>query len=162
MNVSVLLVCLIAVDVLLCAAVIFLLFHNAFPKTKSVLPEGITDTDLQQLQEMLSRSQEDSQAFQNAISEGQSSLEELIRRIDERERALRTLLEEVHQEVNQRLVQGTTQDGAGGMKEERQYKDAALLIRQGKTDQEIIRECNITEGELALIKGLLGIRNESA
>jgi len=157
MNVSVLLVCLIAVDVLLCAAVIFLLIQNVSPKKKNVFPDGLTDSNLQQLQEMLSRSQEDLQAFQDAISNGQSSLEELIQRGDEQERSLKVLLGEARQEINRRPARGFSEEP----EETQRYKDAALLIHQGKTDQEIIRECSITEGELTLIKGLLGIRNES-
>jgi len=157
MDVSVLLVCLIAVDVLLCAAVIFLLVQNISPKKKNVFPDGITDSNLQQLQEMLSRSQEDLQAFQDAISVGQSSLGELIQRGDEQERSLRAIIAEARQEGSRRPARGFSEEPG----ETQRYKDAALLIHQGKTDQEIIQECNITEGELDLIKGLLGIRNEN-
>jgi septal ring factor EnvC (AmiA/AmiB activator) len=153
MNVSLLLGCLIAIDVLLCAAVIFLLVQGVFQKKKSVLPE---ETDLQQLQEMLSRSQDDLQGFQTAITKGQEALKELIGQADEREKALRALLEKARQEANQR------QTLPGDLRETQRYKDAALLIHQGKTDQEIMRDCHIREGELALIKGLLGIKSESA
>jgi septal ring factor EnvC (AmiA/AmiB activator) len=157
MDVSTLLISLIAIDVLLCAAVLFLLVQSISTKKKNMSSDGMTNLH-QQLQEMLSRSQEDLQAFQDAISEGQSSLEELIRQIDEREKSLRALLEEANREVSRRQAQGFSSE----LKETQCYKDATLLIHQGKTDQEIIRECGITEGELALIKGLLGIRNEGA
>lgn len=116
------------------------------------------NADLQQLQEVLSRSQEDLQAFQDAISEGQHSLEELVRQANEREKSLKALLEEAQQEINRRQARGAGGDSIDAQR----YKDAALLIHQGKADEEIIRECSITEGELNLIKGLLGIRNESA
>ncbi|MDR2861904.1 MAG: hypothetical protein LBV07_05095 [Syntrophobacterales bacterium] len=154
MNVPLLLLCLIALDVLLCAAVIFLLAQGVSQKKKSVLSEE----NIQQLREMLSRSQDDLQAFQGAITTGQESLKELIIEADEQEKSLRALLEEALQEANRRQTQGFP----GDMGETQRYKDAALLIHQGKTDQEIIRECHIREGELALIKGLLGIRSESA
>ena len=157
MNVPTLLIWLIAIDVLLCVAVIFLLIQGMFPKKKSVFPEGITDANLQQLQEMLFRSQEDLQVFQDSIREGQKSFEALIRQAEEREKSMKMLLEEVRQEASRPQKQGF----AGDLEETQRYKDAALLIHQGKTDQEIIRECHITEGELVLIKGLLGIRNES-
>ena len=158
MDVSVLLISLIILDVFLCAAVIFLLAQSISQKKKSPFPDETTNINLQQLQEMLSRSQEDLRAFESAISKGQKSLEELIREGDDQEKSLRALLEEARREARRRQ----TQRLSGDVKDSQRYKDAALLIHQGKTDEEIIRECNIPEGELALIKGLLGIRNESA
>jgi len=96
------------------------------------------------------------QNFEEVLSEGRKTLVDLIRRVDEREKTLSTLLEEAERKLENKKAA----ELAGVSEENLRYKDVAVLIRQGRGDQEIARECGVTEGEVALIKGLLNAGNE--
>jgi len=156
MNIQLLLIIQIAVEVILCIAVVFLIFQG-FGKARKEPPMPVLDkTDLAQLKALLDESREEFQNFQEAMDRGRKTLGDMIRQIDDREKSLGSLMEEAEKKLSQEKNRGFS----GGMEENLRYKDAACLIRQGKTDREIARECGVTEGELALIKGLLSAGNE--
>lgn len=156
MNIQLLLIIQIAVEVILCIAVVFLLFQGFGKSRKVELMSVLNKTDLAQLKALLDDSREEFQNFQEAMDRGRKTLGDMIRQIDDREKSLELLLAE----AGKKMDQEKTRDFSGGMEENLRYKDAACLIRQGKTDREIARECGVTEGELALIKGLLSAGNE--
>ena len=156
MNIQLLLIIQIAVEAILCIAVVFLLFQG-FGKSRKEPPMPVpAKTDLAQLKALLDESREEFQNFQEAMDRGRKTLGDMIRQIDDREKALASLMEEAEKKLSQEKPGGFS----GGMEENLRYKDAACLIRQGKSDREIARECGVTEGELALIKGLLSAGNE--
>jgi hypothetical protein len=156
MNIQLLLVIQIAVEVILCIAVAFLLVQGFGKGRKVETPPLMEKTDLVQLKALLDESRDEFQNFQEAMDRGRKTLGEMIRQIDDRETSLGLLLEE----AGKKLDLEKSRDFSGGMEENLRYKDAACLIRQGKTDREIARECGVTEGEVALIKGLLSAGNE--
>ena len=82
----------------------------------------------------------------------------MIRQIDDREKALGALLAE----AADRLARGREGDSPGGAEANLRYRDAVRLIRQGESDREVARACGVTDGELALIKGLLNAGSEQA
>ncbi len=156
MNIQMLLIIQIVIEVVLCIAVAFLLFQG-FGKARKAPSMSVPDkTDLAQLRALLDESREEFKNFQEAMDRGRKTLSDMIRQIDDREKALALLMEE----AEKKLSQEKPGEGSGGMEENLRYKDAACLLRQGKADREIARECGVTEGELALIKGLLSAGNE--
>lgn len=156
MNIQLLLIIQIAVEVILCIAVAFLLFQGFGKDRKATPAPALEAADLAQLKDLLDASREEFQNFQDAMDRGRKTLGDMIRQIDDRETSLGLLLEE----AGKKLEREELQNFSGGMEENLRYKDAACLIRQGKTDREIARECGVTEGEVALIKGLLSAGNE--
>ena len=156
MNVQMLLIVQIAVEVLLCMAVVFLMIQGAAKGRKGPVSPMPEKADLEQLKTLLDQSRDEMQNFQEAMDRGRKTLEDMIRQIDDREKALEFLLEQTEKQLDR----GKTQVFPGGTEENLRYKDVACLIRQGKTDREIVRECGVTEGEIALIKGLLRTGNE--
>ena len=156
MNIQLLLIIQIAVEVILCIAVMFLLIQGFGKGRKVETPPILAKTDLAQLKTLLDESRDEFQNFQEAMDEGRKTLKDMIRQIGEREQSLGFLLEE----AGKKLDREDSRDFSGGMEENLRYKDAACLIRQGKTDSEIAKECGVTEGEVALIKGLLSAGNE--
>ncbi len=150
-----LLIIQIVVEVLLCAGVVFLLIQG-FGKGKKTPPSLLGKTDLAQLETLLDESREEFQHFQMALDQGRQTLGDMIRRIDDREKALGLLLAEAEKKIDH-LKSPDTGDGAEA---NLRYKDAARLLRQGKADDEIALECGVTEGEVALIKGLLNTEHE--
>jgi len=156
MNIQMLLIMQIAVEVLLCVAVVFLMiqgFGKGRKAPASPLPEK---ADLEQLKTLLDHSRDEIQNFQEAMDQGRKTLEDLIREIDDREKALGFLLERTEKQLDRER----TPEFSRGAEENMHYRHVAFLIRQGKTDREIARECGVTEGEIALIKGLLSAGNE--
>jgi hypothetical protein len=157
MNIQLLLIIQIAVEVILCIAVVFLLFQGFGKGRKAVeAPSPLEKTDLAQLKVLLDESRDEFQNFQAAMDRGRKTLSDMIRQIDDRETSLGLLLEEAGKKQDLEK----SRDFSGRAEENLRYKDAACLIRQGKTDREIARECGVTEGEVALIKGLLRAGNE--
>jgi hypothetical protein len=157
MNIQLLLIIQIAVEVILCVAVVFLLVQG-FGKGRKVPPVTpvLGKSDLEQLKALLDESRDEFQNFQEAMDRGRKTLGDMIRQIDDREKSLGFLLEE----AGKKLDREKSRDFSSPMEENLRYKDAACLIRQGKTDREIAQECGVTEGEVALIKGLLSAGNE--
>jgi 16S rRNA C1402 (ribose-2'-O) methylase RsmI len=156
MNIQLLLIIQIAVEVILCVAVVFLLIQGFGKGRKGETTPLLQKTDLAQLKALLDESRGEFQIFQEAMDRGRKTLGDMIRQIDDRETSLGLLLEE----AGKKLDLENSRDFSGRVEENLRYKDAACLIRQGKTDREIARECGVTEGEVALIKGLLSAGNE--
>jgi len=156
MNIQMLLIVQIAVEVFLCVAVVFLMIQG-FGKGRKGPPSPLPEkADLEQLKTLLDHSRDEFQNFQEAMDRGKKTLEDLIRQIDDREKALGFLLERTEKQLDRER----TPEFSGSMDENMRYRDVACLIRQGKTDREIAWECGVTEGEIALIKGLLRTGNE--
>jgi len=156
MNIQMLLIVQIAVEVILCMAVVFLMIQGFGKGRKGPAPPMPEKADLEQLKALLDHSRDEFQNFQEAMDRGRKTLEDLIRQIDDREKTLGFLLEQTEKQLDREK----TQVFPGGTEENLRYKDVVCLIRQGKTDREIVRECGVTEGEIALIKGLLSAGNE--
>jgi hypothetical protein len=156
MNIQLLLIIQIVVEVVLFGAVVFLLFQGMGRGRRETTKPLLDRADLERLKSLLDESRTEFENFQEAMDQGRKTLADLIRRVDERERSLTTLLEEAGKKMEPEKAVAL----AGRMEENLRYKDAALLIRQGRTDAEIARECGVTEGEVALIKGLLNVGNE--
>jgi hypothetical protein len=158
MNIQMLLIVQIAVEVILCMAVVFLLVQGfGKGRSKGPTPPLPEKADLERLRALLDQSRDEFQNFQEAMDRGRETLIDLMRQIDDREKSLELLLEQARK---QRGVQ-KTEGFSGGAEDSLRYKDAACLIRQGKPDREIARECGVTEGEVSLIKGLLSAGNET-
>ncbi|MBN1547901.1 MAG: hypothetical protein JW902_14720 [Syntrophaceae bacterium] len=156
MNIQLLLIIQIVVEVILFGAVVFLLIQGMGRGRREPVKPLLEKTDLEQLKALLDESRSEFQNFEEALAQGRKTLLDLIRRVDEREKTLNKLLAEAEKKFEHQKAA----ELAGNPEENLRYKDVAVLIRQGMADQEIARECGVTEGEVALIKGLLNAGNE--
>ncbi|MDX9746209.1 MAG: hypothetical protein WCX84_09270 [Syntrophales bacterium] len=158
MNIQLLLITQIAVEVILCIAVLFLLFRD-FRGSRGAPPPPLPDEDdLSRFRALLDESREECKHFQETLDRGRKTLGDMIRQIDDREKALGALLAE----AAEKLDRGREGDSPGGAEANLRYRDAVRLIRQGESDREVARACGVTDGELALIKGLLNAGSEQA
>jgi hypothetical protein len=167
MNLQALFIAQMIADVILCVAIVFLLFVVAKEtkkrETKPIDPEMISD-----FRKIIDESRDESLHLIAAMDESRKSLKETALALDEREKRVRFLLEEADR-VASTIPSGNPAAAKGRPSALREpdssadpYDDVLKMARQGFSKKEISRLSGLAEGEIDLIIDLDRKKNENA
>ena len=143
-------------DVVLCAAVVFIL--GKVNRELKRRPAGIDSGSIAELKRVIEDSQNATTALIGAMEESKKALRDISRSIDEKEARLRDLMETASARIDEL-------DGAGAVAGETRRDggndEVIRLARQGFTPAEIAGTLGLAEGEVRLILDLARRRSDS-
>lgn len=136
-------------DVVLCAAVVFIL--GKVNRELKRRPAGIDSGSIAELKRVIEDSQNATTALIGAMEESKKALRDISRSIDEKEARLRDCMEKASAQID-RLDEAD--DGAAEGRHEQGRDEVLRLAGQGFTPPEIAGSLGLTEGEVRLILDL--------
>jgi len=151
MTVEVLPAVQIFADFVLFFAIIFLIrIVNQEIKKRSC---GIDAELLPELKKLIEDSRNSADNLLQTLNEGRKSLKETAYALDEKEKRLRSLLEESNNRIKEL--------NSGDSDRREKYEEVRKLAKQGLGEKEIAQIFNLTEGEVCLILNLYRKKNEN-
>jgi septal ring factor EnvC (AmiA/AmiB activator) len=151
MTVEVLPAVQIFADFVLFFAIIFLIrIVNQEIKKRSC---GIDAELLPELKKLIEDSRNSADNLLQTLNEGRKSLKETAYALDEKEKRLRSLLEESNNRIKEL--------NSGDSDRREKYEEVRKLAKQGLGEKEIAQIFNLTEGEVCLILNLDRKKNEN-
>jgi len=151
MTVEVLPTVQIFADFVLFFAIIFLIrIVNQEIKKRSC---GIDAELLPELKKLIEDSRNSADNLLQTLNEGRKSLKETAYALDEKEKRLRSLLEESNNRIKEL--------NSGDSDRREKYEEVRKLAKQGLGEKEIAQIFNLTEGEVCLILNLDRKKNEN-
>lgn len=143
-------------DVVLCAAVVFIL--GKVNRELKRRPAGIDSGSIAELKRVIEDSRNATTALIGAMEESKKALRDISRSIDEKEARLRDLMETASARIDKlegaEAVAGETRRDGGN-------DEVIRLARQGFTPAEIAGTLGLAEGEVRLILDLARRRSDS-
>lgn len=136
-------------DVVLCAAVVFIL--GKVNRELKRRPAGIDSGSIAELKRVIEDSRNATTALIGAMEESKKALRDISRSIDEKEARLRDCMEKASAQID-RLDEAD--DGAAEGRHEQGRDEVLRLAGQGFTPPEIAGSLGLTEGEVRLILDL--------
>jgi hypothetical protein len=150
MNLQSLFIFQLLADLLLCIALVFVLFLIT-RESKKRNAQTVDPAIVMEFKRILDASQQATTTLLRTMDDSRKALKEIAYSLDDRENRLRTLMAQ----VDERLVKKTTipTDVPAGTDDrlENRYADVLLLARQGVDTDEIARICGLPRGEIDLI-----------
>lgn len=143
-------------DVVLCAAVVFIL--GKVNRELKRRPAGIDSGSIAELKRVIEDSRNATTALIGAMEESKKALRDISRSIDEKEARLRDLMESASARIDKLDETDAGAERAPGAGEN---DEAIRLAGQGFTPAEIAGTLGLTEGEIRLILDLARSRIES-
>lgn len=154
MNIQDLFIFQLIADIILCIAIVFLLYLMTRENRKR--PDtGVDPNLLTEFQRALNASQNSVGTLLRALDDSRKALKETAFALEERESRLRSLIARA-EKVQQRAEADPPPDAG-----DRRYADVLRMARQGLTVEEIARASGLTRGEIDLIIELDLKKNES-
>lgn len=154
MNLQVLFIFQILADIVLCIAIVFILYLVTRESRKKPV-RNLDPAILNEFQRVLDASQRSVLNLVKAMDESRKALKEIAFALDERESRLRALM--AHYES---MAQAGRPDSEGAAGSEKRYESVPALARQGMTPDEIAGISGLTRGEIDLIIDLDQKKNE--
>ena len=151
MNLQVLLIFQLAADIVLCIAIVFLLYLVTKENRKSAV-RRIDPAIVAEFQKVLNESQNAATHLVQAMNDSRRALKEIAYALDERENRLQSLLSQSDAAVQKR------EPAVAGSR----YEGVLEMVRQGMDADEIVRLSGLTKGEIDLIIALNTKKNEPA
>jgi len=151
MDIQTLLIFQIVADIILCVAILFLLWVIR----KSVRqPKNVIDKDsLNDFRRLLDESQIFGTHFLQALEDGRDVLREIASTLSAREKVIRNLIHQSEEQIEKlkdaKTPKESSQPATGNI-----YSDVVNLARQGLTNREISKVSGLAEGEVELIVDL--------
>lgn len=149
MSVQTLMQIQLAIDVLLCLLLLFLLWQMNRQGRKKSGPEPI-GTDMEQLKKFIEESRRLSTEFVESLEEGRKNLKSLAFALDEREGRLRELLVRSEQLLKKESGIEKSEVSRGADR----YRDVLKMMEEGRSAQEVADRFELSAGEIELIKNL--------
>jgi len=151
MDIQTLLILQIVADIVLCIAILVLLWIIRRNVRK---PESILDNkSLHEFRRLLDESQIFGTHFLQALEDGREVLKEISVNLDAKEKVIRSLIGQSEQQIEKLKKAGKANEdkppASGNM-----YSDVVNWSRQGLSNQEISRVSGLAEGEVELIVDL--------
>jgi len=133
----------ILADVVLCLAIIVLIrIVNKSP--------GANAETLAEFRKLIEDSRRSADYLFQTLNEGRKSLKEIAYALDEKEKRLKTLIEEPDRDLKEDLNRG------------KKYEEVVKMAGRGLTEKEIAHTLDLAEGEVCLILDLDRKKNENA
>lgn len=152
MDIHSLLIFQIAADVVLCAAIIYLL--RVINKSIRNRKFDTGDQQVNEFRRLLDESQVFGTHFLQALEDGREVLKEIASAVEEKERILKVLISESDEKIRMLTSQKKMADSVNP-DSDKKYNDAIGMARQGLSRHEIARQSGLAEGEVALIMDLV-------
>jgi len=151
MDIQTLLIFQIIADVVLCVAIILLLW---IIRRNVRQPRSIIDNkSLNEFRRLLDESQIFGTHFLQALEDGREVLKEISANLDVKEKVIRSLISQSEEQIAKLKKAGTANEDnpsiSGNV-----YGDVVNWSRQGLSNQEISRVSGLAEGEVELIVDL--------
>jgi len=143
-------------DVVLCAAVVFIL--GKVNRELKRRPAGIDSGSIAELKRVIEDSQNATTALIGAMEESKKALRDISRSIDEKEARLRDLMETASARIDKLEGAGAV---AGETRRDGGNDEVIRLARQGFAPAEIAGTLGLAEGEVRLILDLARRRSDS-
>jgi len=147
MNIEQLLFFQIIADVVLCAAIFLLL--RAMLKDIKKRPEGVNEKSFSEFRKMLDESQDSAGNLLQAMDECKTVLEEIAGSLNEKEKRLKTLIEQSDIQLEKLNVKSS--ETGETLTNKKPYDDVIKMARQGLSEEEISKSLSLSEGETHLI-----------
>ena len=147
MNIEQLLFFQIIADVVLCAAIFLLL--RAMLKDIKKKPEGVNEKSFSEFRKMLDESQDSAGNLLQAMDECKTVLEEIAGSLNEKEKRLKTLIEQSDIQLEKLNVKSS--ETGETLTNKKPYDDVIKMARQGLSEEEISKSLSLSEGETHLI-----------
>ena len=147
MNIEQLLFFQIIADVVLCAAIFLLL--RAMLKDIKKRPEGVNEKSFSEFRKMLDESQDSAGNLLQAMDECKTVLEEIAGSLSEKEKRLKTLIEQSDIQLEKLNVKSS--ETGETLTNKKPYDDVIKMARQGLSEEEISKSLGLSEGETHLI-----------
>jgi hypothetical protein len=117
---------------------------------------AIDETLISEFKKIIEDSQNHTNQFLRTVEENEQRLKTLSRQLDNREKRLIILIEEMEGLIN-KADMNTNAAGSRSVDAERS-KQIVQMIREGKSREEIMKQFDVSEGELNLIVALEQIK----
>lgn len=151
MDIQTLLIFQIVADIILCVAILFLLWVIR----KSIRqPKNMIDKDsLNDFRRLLDESQIFGTHFLQALEDGRDVLREIASTLNAKEKVIRNLIHQSEEQIEKlkdvKAPKESSQPATGNI-----YSDVVNLAKQGLTNREISKVSGLAEGEVELIVDL--------
>lgn len=154
MNLQVLFIFQILADIILCIAVVFILY--LFTRDSRKKPaRNLDPAILDEFQRVLDASQRSVLNLVKAMDDSRRALKETAYALDERENRLRSLMAQ-----SESMARAAGSGTGSAAESEKRYESVLALARQGMTPDEIAGISGLTRGEIDLIIDLDRKKNE--
>ena len=155
MNVQDLFIFQLVADIILCIAIVFLLYLMTRENRKR--PDAAIDPNLlAEFQKAIDASQHSAAYLIKAMEDSRKALKEMAFALDERENRLRSVIARA-----EKLPQSRPEPDPVSETGDRRYADVLRMARQGLTTEEIVKVSGLARGEIDLIIELDLKKNES-
>lgn len=139
----------IVIDIAFFATIVLLLYqlHRRIAKNKPAVDTAM----VQELKKIMKESQESADRFLNVVEENEMALNQLLRRLDDKEKKLIILLEEAEALIKEMDAKNVASRSVNSSE---RYEDLLKMIRQGLGREELISKSGFTETEINLVMEL--------
>jgi hypothetical protein len=144
----------IVADVVLCAAMVILLWRSGRKGGRKGTP-ALDEQSLRQFRKLLDESQAAAERFILTIDEGYRKFRELAVDLDKREHRLQSLIEEMNKRTKGPENRVLSDDETGSRA---RYEATLKYLDEGLPLEEVARRTGLTSGEIVLISELEKIR----
>jgi DNA-binding NarL/FixJ family response regulator len=144
----------IIIDIIFFITILILLrqLNKRIAKDPPVIDESI----VREFKKLMTESQDFTNQFLGVIEENEQRLNKLSRQLDNKEKRLIILIEEAEALISKVDSQRTTIEKV--YSDEERSKHIIQMIQDGKSQEEVAKQLNVTEGEINLIKALEQIK----
>jgi hypothetical protein len=139
----------IVIDIAFFATIVLLLYqlHRRIAKNKPAVDTAM----VQELKKIMKESQESADRFLKVVEENEMALNQLVRRLDDKEKKLIILLEEAEALIKE---MDANKVASRSVNSSERYEDLLKMIRQGLGREELINKSGFTETEINLVMEL--------
>lgn len=139
----------IVIDIAFFATIVLLLYqlHRRIAKKKPAVDTAM----VQELKKIMKESQESADRFLKVVEENEMALNQLVRRLDDKEKKLIILLEEAEALIKEMDAKKVASRSVNSSE---RYEDLLKMIRQGLGREELINKSGFTETEINLVMEL--------
>ncbi len=148
MNIEQLLFFQIIADVVLCAAIFFLL--RAMFKDIKKRPEGVNEKSFSEFRNMLNESQDSAENLLQTMEECKTAMKKIAGSLNKKEKKLKALVEQSDIKIEKLDVKKTTRTKKT-LTNKKPYDDVIKMAKQGLSEEEISKSLGLSEGETHLI-----------
>jgi len=158
MDIQTLLIFQIVADIILCLAVLFLLW--IIRKNIRQPSNRLDDKSLNEFRRLLDESQIFGTHFLQALEDGREVLKDISATLDAKEKVIRVLIGQSEEQI-EKLKKSQAAKENHAPAPENIYSDVVRLSKQGLSNAEISRVAGLAEGEVELIVDL-ALKRESS
>lgn len=139
----------IVIDIAFFATIVLLLYqlHRRIAKKSPAVDSAM----VQELKNIMKESQEAADRFLKVVEENEMALNQLVRRLEDKEKKLVILLEEAEALIKEMDAKKVA---SGSVSSSERYEDLLKMIRQGLGREELIKKSGFTETEINLVMEL--------